>query len=61
MDTVNNLKWGLRLFFWFAMTAGLRQGSLFAVGLCAIIFLLMEYFTEELEHTCHYLKQLEQE
>ena len=51
MDTVNNLKWGLRLFFWFAMTAGLRQGSLFAIALCAIIFLLMEFFTEELEQT----------
>ena len=49
MDTVNNLKWGLRLFFWIATTAALGQGSLFAIALCAIIFLVMEYFVEELE------------
>jgi hypothetical protein len=48
MDTVTNLKWGLRLFFWLAMTAAIRQGSLFAVALCAIIFLLIEYFLEDL-------------
>lgn len=51
MDTVDNLKWGLRLFFWFAMTGAIRQGSLFALALCAIIFLLIEYFLEDLEDT----------
>ena len=51
MDTVNNLTWGLRLFFWIAMTAAIRQGSLFAIALCAIIFLLIEYFLEDLQHT----------
>lgn len=49
MDTVSNLKWGLRIFFWIAITAGIRQGSLFAIGLCVTIFLLIEYFLEELE------------
>jgi hypothetical protein len=49
MDTVEYLKWGLRLFFWVAMTMALRQGSLIAIGLCAIIFLLIEYFLEDLE------------
>lgn len=51
MDTVEYLKWGLRLFFWAAMTMALRQGSLFAIALCATIFLLMEYFIEDLEDT----------
>jgi hypothetical protein len=49
MDTVGNLKWGLRLLFWIAMTASIRQGSLFAIALCAIVFLLIEYFLEDLE------------
>jgi hypothetical protein len=49
MDTLEYLKWGLRLFFWIAMTASIRQGSLFAIALCAIIFLLIEYFLEDLE------------
>jgi hypothetical protein len=49
MDTASNLKWGLRLFFWIAMTASIRQGSLFAIALCAIVFLLIEYFLEDLE------------
>jgi hypothetical protein len=49
MDTLEYLKWGLRLFFWIAMTVAVKQGSLFAIGLCAIIFLLIEYFLEELE------------
>jgi hypothetical protein len=48
MDTVSNLTWGLRLFFWLAMTAAIRQGSLLAIALCAIIFLLIEYFLEDL-------------
>jgi hypothetical protein len=51
MDTLEYLKWGLRLFFWIAMTMALRQGSLFAIALCAIIFLLIEYFLEDLEST----------
>lgn len=51
MDTVEYLKWGLRLFFWAAMTMALRQGSLFAVVLCATIFLLIEYFLEDLENS----------
>lgn len=49
MDTVSNLKWGLRIFFWLAITAAMRQGSLFGIALCAIIFLLIEYFLEDLE------------
>lgn len=49
MDTVNNLKWGLRLFFWIVTTAAISQGSLFAIALCVTIFLVMEYFVEELE------------
>ena len=48
MDTVNNLKWGLRLFFWIATTAAINQGSLFAIALCVIVFLVMEYFIEDL-------------
>ena len=51
MDTLNNLTWGLRIFFWLAMTMSIRQGSLFAIGMCAIIFLLIEYFLEELEQS----------
>lgn len=51
MDTVSNLKWGLRIFFWLATTAAMRQGSLFGIALCAIIFLLIEYFLEDLEST----------
>jgi hypothetical protein len=51
MDTVNNLTWGLRIFFWLAMTMAIRQGSLFAIALCAIIFLLIEYFLEDLSAT----------
>lgn len=49
MYTLDFLKWGLRLFFWIAITASIRQGSLFAIGLCATIFLLIEYFLEDLE------------
>ncbi len=49
MDINDYLKWGLRFFFWVTMTMSLRQGSLFAVILCAIIFLVMEYFVEDLE------------
>ena len=49
MYTIDYLKWGLRLFFWLVMTASIRQGSLFAVALCATMFLVMEYFVEELE------------
>lgn len=51
MDTNEYLKWGLRLFFWITMTMALRQGSLFAIVLCATIFLVMEYFIEDLEKT----------
>jgi len=51
MYTIDLLKWGLRLFFWLAMMAAIRQGSLFAIGLCATIFLVMEYFVEDLENT----------
>lgn len=51
MDILEYLKWGLRLFFWAAMTMAIRQGSLFAIVLCATIFLLMEYFIEDLEDT----------
>lgn len=51
MDTVEYLKWGLRLFFWAAMTMAFRQGSLFAIGLCVIVFLIMEYFVEDLENS----------
>lgn len=51
MDTHSNLKWGLRLFFWIMMTYAIRQGSLFGISLCAIIFLLIEYFIEDLEAT----------
>jgi len=50
MNTVEYLKWGLRLFFWAAMTMALRQGSLFAIVLCATIFLVIEYFVEDLEN-----------
>lgn len=51
MYTVEYLKWGLRLFFWIATTMALRQGSLFAITLCVTIFLVMEYFVEDLENT----------
>ncbi len=54
MDTVSNLTWGLRLFFWLAMTAAIRQGSLLAIVLCAIIFLLIEYFLEDLSASSHF-------
>lgn len=43
------LKWGLRLFFWIAMTMALRQGSLFGVALCGLGFLTIECFIEDLE------------
>ncbi len=48
MYTIDYLTWGLRLFFWIAMTMAFRQGSLFAIALCATIFLIMEYFLEDL-------------
>jgi len=49
MYTIDLVKWGLRLFFWAAMTMAIRQGSLFAMAMCATIFLIMEYFIEDLE------------
>ena len=51
MDTVSNLTWGLRILFLLAMTAAIRQGSLFAIAMCAIIFLIIEYFLEDLAST----------
>ena len=54
MDTVSNLTWGLRLFFWLAMTGAIRHGSLLAIALCAIIFLLIEYFLEDLAASSQY-------
>lgn len=51
MYTIDLLKWGLRLFFWITMTMAFKQGSLFAIALCATIFLVMEYFVEELENS----------
>jgi hypothetical protein len=51
MNTVEYLKWVLRLFFWATTTMALRQGSLFAMGLCVIVFLIIEYFVEDLENT----------
>jgi hypothetical protein len=48
MITTDYLTWGLRLFFWIATTMALRQGSLFALVLCVTIFLIIEYFLEEL-------------
>ena len=53
MFTIDILKWGLRLFFWIAITLSIRQGSLFAIGLCATIFLIIEYFIEDLEASSH--------
>ena len=49
METLGTLKWGLRLFFWLAMTGAINQGSLFGMALCGIGFLIMEYFVEDLE------------
>lgn len=51
MFTIDLLKWGLRLFFWIATTMAIRQGSLFALGLCVTIFLIIEYFIEDLENS----------
>lgn len=49
MITIDILKWGLRLFFWISTTMAMRQGSLFAIGLCVTIFLIIEYYLEDLE------------
>jgi hypothetical protein len=51
MDTINLLKWCLRVFFWFAVLMGIRRGDLFAIGLSATIFLVIEYYLEDLEAT----------
>lgn len=49
MFTIDILTWGLRLFFWIVTTLAIRQGSLFAICLCVTIFLIIEYFLEDLE------------
>lgn len=51
MYKIDLLKWGLRLFFWITLTLAMRQGSLFAIGLCLTVFLVMEYLVEDLENT----------
>jgi hypothetical protein len=47
---IDLLKWGLRLFFWVAVTVTIRQGNLFAMGMCLTVFLIMEHFIEDLEN-----------
>jgi hypothetical protein len=53
MHTIDYLKWGLRLFFCTTTTMAIGQGSLFAMVLCVTIFLIMEYFVEDLENTAN--------
>ncbi len=48
MNTTEILQIGLRIFFLLAMTLSLRQGSLFAIVMCSIGFLIIECFLEEL-------------
>jgi|LakMenEpi03Aug12_release.lakeMendotaPanAssembly.Ray.scaffolds.fasta_scaffold1253970_1 hypothetical protein len=48
MNTTEILQTGLRIFFLSAMTLSIKQGSLFAIVMCSIGFLTIEYFLEEL-------------
>jgi len=50
MNTVDFLTLGLRIFFWIATTLAIGQGSLFAIILCLIGFLVIEKFIEDIQH-----------
>lgn len=51
MDTLNILKFVLRGFFFLTTFLSLRYGSSIGLTLSLSIFLLMEYFLEDLEQT----------
>lgn len=59
MNTVNTLQSGLRIFFFLATFLAMRHGSIFGIALSLVVFLVMEYFTEELQEKTHveYIRQ----
>lgn len=49
MNTTDILQIGLRIFFFLTTFFALRHGDLFGIVLSLTVFLLMEYFVDELQ------------